>query len=109
MKRKTNLDMLRQMLNTEVNTVMFNPDVRYHKPQDIIIIIRNEDDHVHCIKPNNNELVDKMVYSVFPRMRWLREKVKFLENQVNQLMDIHDVGGTTVIFPEFNDWLKKSD
>jgi len=49
---KSNLDKLRQMLNTEVNTAMFNPDVRDHTPERVIIIIENSDGHVHCICPN---------------------------------------------------------
>jgi len=56
-----NLKLLREMLNTEVNTAMFNPDVRDHTPQNVIIIIENTDGRIHCIKPDDKELSERMI------------------------------------------------
>ena len=64
MKQSNNLKLLREMLNTEVNTAMFNPDVRDHTPKNIIIIIENEDGHIHCIKPDDERISEKMIQNI---------------------------------------------
>lgn len=58
-----NLKLLREMLNTEVNTSMFNPDIRDRTPKNIMIIIENEDGHIHCIKPDD-EVFKRMISKI---------------------------------------------
>lgn len=67
MKKSKNIKLLRGMLNTEVNSAMFNPDVKDHTPINIIIIIENEDGHIHCIKPDNNKISKRMLSVVLDR------------------------------------------
>jgi len=61
--RHDNISRLRQMLNTEVNIAMFNPDVRDHTPESIIIVIRSTDGHTHCITPDG-EIADDMFNAI---------------------------------------------
>lgn len=75
-KQNENLKLLRQMLNQEVNSAVFNPDVRDRTPESIIILIKSTCDHVHCIKPDDDKLVEKIILSAFHKQREIKELLK---------------------------------
>jgi len=37
---------------------------------------------------------------------YLEEKVEFLEKQVSSIIDRYDKGGTLIVFPEYEEWMK---
>ena len=44
---------LRQMLNQEVNSLAFIPEIRGKMPTDILICIGFDNKHIHTIAPDN--------------------------------------------------------
>jgi len=75
--KKKNLELLRQMLNQEVNSAMFNPDIRDHTPHNVIVIIENEDGHIHCIQPDDVDVKYRMFRAVLNgEVEWLHKKGK---------------------------------
>ena len=77
-----NLKELRRIFDTEVNAAKFNPDIRDHTPINIIIIIENDEGHLHCIVPHK-VISERMFERVIKDNRKVFDEILKRVNQIS--------------------------